>query len=317
MLVSIIIPVYNRENIISKTIESAISQTHKNIEILIIDNNSTDNTWKIIQSYAKYDSRIIAFKNKENIGPVMNWKRCIDEAKGYYGKILWSDDLISSTFLEKTIPLLTNNDCAFVFSGTEIFFEDGSESKLAYFIGPTGYYNQLAFIEGALFHLNYPVSPGCALFRMKDLKNNLILDVPNKINSNFAQHGIGIDLMLYLLTIKDYTKFGFINERLSFFRSHSDSISTQSNTPDLIMLYNLTKASFLENYFYNKKLIINFNSQILIDLTIYKNKQKSTNSLKSIEDFYVINKLFNFNIIYLLKRLLVKVKKLLLTCLEI
>lgn len=48
-LVSILIPVYNREKYIGEAIESAINQTYKNIEVIIVDNCSTDNTWKILQ----------------------------------------------------------------------------------------------------------------------------------------------------------------------------------------------------------------------------------------------------------------------------
>ena len=50
-LVSILIPVYNREKYIGEAIESAINQTYKNIEVIIVDNCSTDNTWKILQDY--------------------------------------------------------------------------------------------------------------------------------------------------------------------------------------------------------------------------------------------------------------------------
>ena len=52
-LVSILIPVYNREHLIIPCIESALAQTYKNIEIIIVDNNSTDGTWNICKEYAK------------------------------------------------------------------------------------------------------------------------------------------------------------------------------------------------------------------------------------------------------------------------
>ena len=101
-LVSILIPVYNRDKFIEETINSALSQTYQNIEIIIVDNNSTDNTWRIIKKYTKKDNRIKAFKNDTNIGPVRNWKKCTDKADGEFGKILWSDDLIAPEFIEKT-----------------------------------------------------------------------------------------------------------------------------------------------------------------------------------------------------------------------
>ena len=88
-LVSILIPVYNRETLIEDTVQSALNQTYPNIEIIVVDNKSTDRTWDILEKLANRDSRIKIFQNKTNIGPVRNWKRCIDNASGKYGKILW------------------------------------------------------------------------------------------------------------------------------------------------------------------------------------------------------------------------------------
>ena len=82
-LVSILVPVYNRENLIEETVNSGLSQTYENIEIIIVDNQSTDGTWKILEKLASQDKRIKIFQNNTNIGPVRNWKRCIDEASSY------------------------------------------------------------------------------------------------------------------------------------------------------------------------------------------------------------------------------------------
>ena len=60
--VSILVPVYNREDLIGQTLNSALNQTYKNIEIIVVDNSSTDNTWEVVQSYEKQDSRIKAFQ---------------------------------------------------------------------------------------------------------------------------------------------------------------------------------------------------------------------------------------------------------------
>lgn len=165
-----------------------MSQTYKNIEIIVVDNKSTDKTWEVLQRLASQDVRIKIFQNETNIGPVRNWKRCIDEANG---KILWSDDLIAPTFLEKTVAYLENEDVGFIFTGTEIFVD----KKIAHaFVGNTGIYETN---NGVLFEGNYPVSPGCAVFRLKDLKNNLLVDIPNKVNSDFAMHAIGNDIFTY------------------------------------------------------------------------------------------------------------------------
>ncbi len=309
-LVSILIPVYNREKYIAQTIESALNQTYKNIEVIIVDNKSTDNTWSILQDYAKKDRRIKVYQNNKNIGPVRNWKRCIDYATGKYGKILWSDDLIAPEFIEKTLPFLEKNeDVGFVFTGTEIFYEDTGKRKEVYFIGKTGIYPTKNYIEGVLIGSNFPVSPGCALFRLKDLKKNLLLNIPNKINTDFSMHAIGNDLLIYLLTAKDYPKFAFVNEKLSFFRGHEGSISMKSRN-ELELFYNVAKAFFVEHYVDSSTLRKKFNAKLLIH--ILKNRNNNL-KISRLSDFYLengvsfvdMNYFFLFKII--LKKLLSKV----------
>lgn len=247
-LVSILIPVYNRQNIIADTIQSALNQTYTNIEVIVVDNASTDNTWDIIQKFAKQDVRIKAFKNRSNLGPVRNWLRCIEEATGEYGKILWSDDLIAPDFIKKTLPLF-NDDLGFVYTGANIFTgTDPHEAKTSYLLPKTSLYSSSMYIEKALFDKGMPVSPGCAIFRMKDIRKNLWLQIPNKVNSDFSMHAIGNDLLLFLLTANQYKYFGHVAEPLSFFRSHEGSISVSSAGGKLPLHYALSKAFFVENY---------------------------------------------------------------------
>lgn len=93
-LVSILIPVYNREDMLKRAVDAALNQTYDNIEVIISDNASTDNTWEVCLDYAKKDKRVKVFRNEKNLGPVLNWKCCIDRATGELGKILFSDDAI-------------------------------------------------------------------------------------------------------------------------------------------------------------------------------------------------------------------------------
>ena len=296
--VSILIPVYNRENIIGQTLNSALNQTHDNIEIIVVDNASTDNTWKVIHRYKKQDDRIKAFRNNTNIGPVKNWCKCIDYATGKYAKILWSDDLIAPNFIEKTLPWIEDKDVGVVFTGTEIFHND--EKSDTYFIGKSGVYSTEKYIKGILYERNYPVSPGCALFRLTDLKKNLMKDIPNKVDSDFAMHAIGNDLLIFLLTANQYSKFSFVNEKLSFFRAHEDSISIQSNDGKLPLHYLLAKAHFVENY--RRDLITKMNVNILIYLKP-SGKGVKKYKLEKIENFYINNTNFSLDFLYLCNRI--------------
>ena len=226
--ISILIPVFNREDYIGDCIQSALNQTYQNIEVVIVDNASEDSTWEICQKFAAKDLRIRIFRNDMNIGPVLNWKKCFDEAQGLYGKILFSDDLMAPDYLEKTLPFLQDPDVGFVFSSTEIGSSPGGGKVTCRWKPDSGKYPGEAFIESSLFSGDVPVSPGAALFRMADLRQNLKLDIPSPSFDDFLDHGAGPDLLLYLLTAQKYNQIAYVSEPISFFRHHEESITISS-----------------------------------------------------------------------------------------
>ena len=248
-LVSILIPVYNRDKYIADCIKSALSQTYTNIEVIVVDNASTDDTSKICQAFANKDFRVKLYRNETNIGPVLNWKRCIYEAKGIYGKILFSDDLISPDFLETALPFLFDANIGFAFSSV-LIGSDPVNANLKYdYFSKTGIYSTSNFIYTSLRGGDLPFSPGCAIFRTNDLKKNLLINIPSPTIYDFLDHGAGPDLLIYLLTANDYPSFGFVNEPLCFFRSHKGSISISDKKNYLSGCYLQAKIFFAEIYF--------------------------------------------------------------------
>ena len=104
-LISIIIPVYNVENYLKKCIESVIKQTYKNLEIILIDDGSTDNSGKICNEYLKKDSRIIVI-HQENKGLSEARNAGLNIAKGEYIGFVDSDDYIANDMYEILIKLI-------------------------------------------------------------------------------------------------------------------------------------------------------------------------------------------------------------------
>jgi glycosyltransferase involved in cell wall biosynthesis len=100
-LVSICIPTYNRADMVGKAIESALAQTYPHIEVLVVDNASTDNTADVVTRYR--DPRLKFFKNPANLGLFGNFNRCIELARGEFIHILHSDDYIDPKFTETCI----------------------------------------------------------------------------------------------------------------------------------------------------------------------------------------------------------------------
>jgi len=246
--VSVLIPVYNRESLLRSCIQSALDQTVTEIEVVVVDNASTDGTWAICREFAAADPRVRVFRNESNVGPVRNWQRCIEEARGVYGKILFSDDAISPTYLEKTLPLLANDQVGFVFTPSLVGPEPDHSKVKFEFAHKTGRYPSRQFIAELLFEGSVPYSPGSALFRLEDLKKNLVNEIPSPTLSNFSAHGAGPDLLIYLLTAKDYPEIGFVAEPLSFFRAHEGSITVSDRSFLIRRCYRQAKIWFTEEF---------------------------------------------------------------------
>lgn len=129
-LVSICIPTYNSGDFIEETLKSIIEQTYKNIEIIIGDNASTDNTYDIVQKFQKIDSRIKYYKNEINLGYSGNCNKLISMAKGDYVAIYHSDDIYDLKIVEKEVEVLEANiDLLGVFTIYEKIGEHGEIIK--------------------------------------------------------------------------------------------------------------------------------------------------------------------------------------------
>jgi len=92
-LVSIAMATYNGSEYLKEQLDSILNQTYANIEVIICDDCSTDNTFQILQDYAKKDSRIKLFKNDKNLGYVKNFEKAISLSKGDYIALSDQDDV--------------------------------------------------------------------------------------------------------------------------------------------------------------------------------------------------------------------------------
>jgi glycosyltransferase involved in cell wall biosynthesis len=91
ILLSIVIPCYNKEKYISRAIESAISEVEDCVEIIVLDNNSNDNSWDIIKTYSSHNLYI--YQNTETLDLFSNWNKAFSLSKGKYVKFLPADDI--------------------------------------------------------------------------------------------------------------------------------------------------------------------------------------------------------------------------------
>jgi glycosyltransferase involved in cell wall biosynthesis len=105
-LVTIGLPVFNRERFVRQSIESLLNQTFRDFYLIISDNASTDNTGKICEEYARKDSRVRYFRNSENIGLSPNFNRVFSLSQSPYFKWSTSDDYWAPTMIERALEIM-------------------------------------------------------------------------------------------------------------------------------------------------------------------------------------------------------------------
>lgn len=106
-LVSVCIPAYNNAGYIRETIDSILGQTYENIELVIVNDNSKDNTREVIEAVG--DERIKLYNNEQNLGMSGNWNKCLSLCTGEYIKLVCADDLLTPDCIEKEVAVLEAN----------------------------------------------------------------------------------------------------------------------------------------------------------------------------------------------------------------
>lgn len=133
-LVSVIMPTYNSAEFVGESIESILSQTYKNLELIITDDRSSDNTMEILKEYAKRDSRIFIQQNEVNGGAGVSRNNSISRARGQYIAFCDSDDRWVPKKLEKQIGFMQSQDVALCFS--PYYSCDENDQYLGYISAP-------------------------------------------------------------------------------------------------------------------------------------------------------------------------------------
>lgn len=131
-MVSIIITAYNVEVYLQQTVESCMNQTFKDIEIIIVEDCSTDSTPLIIEELMKKDERIRLVQNDKNYGAGQSRRNGLDNAKGDYFLLLDGDDWIESNFIETLYNTAIETDADIVSGGIKVLRENGAYDITSY-----------------------------------------------------------------------------------------------------------------------------------------------------------------------------------------
>lgn len=123
--ISVVVPVYNAEQYLNKCVDSLLNQTYQNLEILLVDDGSTDAGGGLCDGYARKDARVLAV-HKENGGLISAWKKGVEVSGGQYLCFVDSDDWVDPTMIEEMAEHLTGEEREIVASDYVIERDDGS-----------------------------------------------------------------------------------------------------------------------------------------------------------------------------------------------
>lgn len=207
--VSIIMPLYNNQVHIKKTINSVLSQTFENFEIIVVDDCSEDNSVPIVQQLVKKDPRIKIFQMSENNGAALARNAGLKESKGRYIAYLDADDLWEESKLEKQISFMKKNNCGFSCTSYEVIDNEGKK-------------------------LNKEVRMKKSLDYKGFLTNNLLQTVGIMADTNHISKNLLImpnlrrrqDAATWLQILRDGHKCYGLNEVLGYYRRVPNSLSS-------------------------------------------------------------------------------------------
>lgn len=239
--ISIIIPMYNSAKYIEQTLDSLINQTYKNIEILIIDDGSSDEGPNIVKN--KYINQV-KYIFQENSGAPMARNNGLSQAKGEYIVFFDADDLMEKNGIQSLASNLNFGDVDVVIGN---YYEMDNDGNIMSIGDKNNLIDKLITINETnsilLNVANCSPFPGNKMF-----KKNFLLQ--NKLN--FENLKIAQDLNFFLRCIACYPKISFTKNIVSYYRIHNGSISRSydSKILDIIVAFEDVEK---KNYsFYNK-----------------------------------------------------------------
>ena len=263
--VSIIIPVYNTEKYLRKCLDSVCNQTLSDIEIICINDCSTDNSLGVLEEYSVNDKRLKIIDFKENKGVSVARNKGIDEAKGEYIGFIDSDDYIDLDFYEKLYnkAIETNADA----SKGNIFDVKNEEIEL------TDFYNINNKIRKNKINFLYGFTS--AIYKTKVIKGNNIYFPEGITHFEDPYFSIKLSININKIEITDSAKYYYVKHDKSAcansktFDKAKTFVESAISIVKLVNEYNLEKENYL--------IIINFLLEQMIPWCSDINLDKQTN----------------------------------------
>ena len=223
--VSVIIPVYNVEKYLKECVESVLSQTYENLEVILVDDGSTDGSGKICDEFSVKDSRVLAFHMKnQGVSSARNFG--IKRAGGKYVAFVDSDDLAEKDYIEKLCKKLSEDEtvglavCDYKMKTDSKFFEIAPKNSKSVYLAK----DANDFFD--LYEHSLTPSVWAKLF------------IREKITDEFDKDlNYGEDDLFILNYLKNIEKIAFVNEPLYVYRNDSRETLTSKAYKNLLEIF--------------------------------------------------------------------------------
>ncbi|WP_456324756.1 glycosyltransferase family 2 protein [Desulfonauticus submarinus] len=280
-LVSICIPAYNGGGLIRRAIDSSLNQTYKNIEVIIVDDNSTDDTLDIISEYANKYKNVRIFRNNKNLGVSRNFLKTYKLARGKFVQHLGQDDWLDSNFVEEKIKAFEScQNIAFVANPIKTFILDKKgRPKLVGRVSKKGGIYRSDYVFKNFYRSNGLIGL-FAMPRRGDILEAFQVTVKNDFNyDKFYLGGMVIDNYFLLSILKKRNSFYYtINTNYNTL-SHPKQASKQYGL-DILSPVELVKYSHIERVGFERFFIENNLKNYLFRYRIYKGSELIISALK-------------------------------------
>jgi len=208
-LISVIMPAFNTEKYVGLSIESVLRQTYTNFELIIIDDASTDETWKIIQEFAAKDTRIKPYHNEYNKGYIQCHNFAFDLAKGAYIAKMDSDDYCDKERFQKQVLLIEKTGADIC--STNLIYVDSAGAEITKRSYDIENFENIMKVES-------PISDPSVLMRKE------VLDKYGYYDERFE--GI-VSYDLWLRLWKNKCVFVLCEDFIYYYRQHGTSIKSR------------------------------------------------------------------------------------------
>ena len=240
-LVSIITPVYNREEVLRQTVESVLSQSFGDFEYILVNDASTDNSLAILKEYEKKDSRVKVINLEKNLGPAGARNAGVEKASGKYIAFLDSDDMWEKDKLQIQLDFMKERDIAISFTSFELVDAKG---------------NSLGKTVKAKKEVDLDTFLKCTCIGF----STSMIDVEKTGEFSFINIPIRQDAHLWITLLKRVEKAYGIEKTLVKYRVHRGNISANKFKAALgtwNLYYKIEKLGFFKSLYYFSHYAVN------------------------------------------------------------